>query len=141
MHRFIITAWILVLTIFPINSIGSRKADEQAQIGQIEKTFCLAAENADVRGVALDDSTAETLRLYVLDRSARIFVYPVTADTDEDPLTLEREDVLDLTKVVQEAKAETSQWLKRQLPAGKDFAWQAGYGAFSVGASLVADVK
>jgi|GEM_PF-4018466 hypothetical protein len=35
-------------------------------------------------------------------------------------------------KVVQEAKAETSKWLKRQLSAGRDFAWQAGYGAFSV---------
>ncbi len=44
-------------------------------------------------------------------------------------------------KVVQEGKTETSKWLKRQLPAGKDFAWQAGYGAFSVSASLVEDVK
>jgi hypothetical protein len=44
-------------------------------------------------------------------------------------------------KVVQEAKAETSKWLKRQLSAGRDFAWQAGYGAFSVSASLVEDVK
>ena len=44
-------------------------------------------------------------------------------------------------KVVQEAKTETSKWLKRQLPAGKDFAWQAGYGAFSVSSSWVKDVK
>ena len=44
-------------------------------------------------------------------------------------------------KVVQEAKTETSKWLKRQLPGGGDFAWQAGYGAFSVSASLVQDVK
>jgi REP element-mobilizing transposase RayT len=44
-------------------------------------------------------------------------------------------------KLVQEGKTETSKWLKRQLPAGNDFAWQAGYGAFSVSASLVEDVK
>jgi REP element-mobilizing transposase RayT len=44
-------------------------------------------------------------------------------------------------KVVQEAKTETSKWLKRQLPAGGDFAWQAGYGAFSVSASWVEEVK
>ena len=44
-------------------------------------------------------------------------------------------------KVVQDAKTETSKWLKCQLPAGKDFAWQAGYGAFSVSASLVEEVK
>jgi REP element-mobilizing transposase RayT len=43
-------------------------------------------------------------------------------------------------KVVQDAKTETSKWLKHQLPAGRDFAWQAGYGAFSVSASLVDDV-
>ena len=44
-------------------------------------------------------------------------------------------------KIVQECKTETSKWLKRQIPAGKEFAWQAGYGAFSVSASLVEDVK
>ena len=44
-------------------------------------------------------------------------------------------------KVVQEAKTETSKWLKRQPHTGKDFAWQAGYGAFSVSASLVEEVK
>jgi len=44
-------------------------------------------------------------------------------------------------KVVQEGKVETSKWLKRQITAGSDFAWQAGYGDFSVSASLVEDVK
>ena len=44
-------------------------------------------------------------------------------------------------KVMQEAKTETSKWLKRQLVDGPDFAWQAGYGAFSVSASLAEDVK
>lgn len=44
-------------------------------------------------------------------------------------------------KVVQGGKTETSKWLKRQIPAGNNFAWQAGYGAFSVSASLLVDVK
>jgi REP element-mobilizing transposase RayT len=44
-------------------------------------------------------------------------------------------------KIIQEAKTETSKWLKRQLPTGKDIAWQAGYGAFSVSASLIEEVK
>ena len=43
-------------------------------------------------------------------------------------------------KVVQEGKTETSKWLKRRCSAGDDFAWQAGYGAFSVSASLVEEV-
>ena len=44
-------------------------------------------------------------------------------------------------KVVQEGTTETSKWLKRRCSAGDDFAWQAGYGAFSASASLVEEVK
>lgn len=44
-------------------------------------------------------------------------------------------------KVIQESKVETSKWLKRQPAIPSDFAWQAGYGAFSVSASMVDDVK
>jgi len=44
-------------------------------------------------------------------------------------------------KVVQEAKTETSKWFKRRVPARGDFSWQAGYGAFSVSASLVGAVE
>jgi len=44
-------------------------------------------------------------------------------------------------KVIQEGKVETSQWLKRQASVAGDFAWQAGYGAFSVSASVLEEVK
>ena len=44
-------------------------------------------------------------------------------------------------KAVQKSKTETSKWLKRHCSAGDDFAWQAGYGAFSVSASLVEEVR
>jgi REP element-mobilizing transposase RayT len=43
-----------------------------------------------------------------------------------------------IMKVVQETKVETSKWLKRQPTVGNDFAWQLGYGAFSVSASVLA---
>ena len=42
--------------------------------------------------------------------------------------------------VVQVAKTETSKWLKLKLRS-KAFAWQAGYGSFSVSASLVGNVQ
>jgi putative transposase len=42
-----------------------------------------------------------------------------------------------IMKVVQDCKTETSKWLKRQTTVPSTFAWQAGYGAFSVSASLV----
>ena len=44
-------------------------------------------------------------------------------------------------KIVQESKVETSKWLKRQDTVADDFAWQAGYGAFSVSASVLETVK
>ena len=43
-------------------------------------------------------------------------------------------------KVVQECKVATSKWLKRQ-PRSENFAWQSGYGAFSVSASMIEQVK
>jgi REP element-mobilizing transposase RayT len=45
-----------------------------------------------------------------------------------------------IMKVLQECKTETSKWLKRQPTVPNDFAWQAGYGAFSVSESLVGKV-
>jgi REP element-mobilizing transposase RayT len=46
-----------------------------------------------------------------------------------------------IAKVVQEAKTETSKWMKKQSPATSNFTWQSGYGAFSVSESKIPDVK
>ena len=43
--------------------------------------------------------------------------------------------------VVREAKTETSKWLKRRAESLSNFAWQGGYGAFSVSESNVEDVR
>tara|TARA_R110002073_G_scaffold46789_7_gene127472 strand:+ start:34678 stop:35031 length:354 start_codon:yes stop_codon:yes gene_type:complete len=43
--------------------------------------------------------------------------------------------------VVQQAKTETSKWVKRQATALSQFSWQGGYGAFSVSESNIAEVK
>jgi len=45
-----------------------------------------------------------------------------------------------LAKTVQILKACSSKWLNDTSAAGKDFAWQEGYGAFSVSASQSGDV-
>ncbi len=44
-------------------------------------------------------------------------------------------------KVVQACKVETSKWLKRQPAGSTNFAWQSGYGAFSVSASMTEHVR
>jgi len=45
-----------------------------------------------------------------------------------------------LSDVVMELKRGTSVWMKEQGTAFADFYWQNGYGAFSIGQSMVADV-
>ena len=46
-----------------------------------------------------------------------------------------------IMKVVQEAKTETTKWLKKQSRETVDFAWQGGYGAFSVSESNIPQVQ
>jgi len=43
--------------------------------------------------------------------------------------------------VIEEAKTETTKWLKKQGPQFADFHWQSGYGIFSVSESNAGQVK
>lgn len=47
---------------------------------------------------------------------------------------------LAIMDVIKEAKTETSKWLKRRI-GNRDFAWQGGYGAFSVSESNIPQVR
>ena len=49
--------------------------------------------------------------------------------------------VVTIADVVKEVKAESSKWIKTKGPRFKNFHWQAGYGAFSIGQSGVRDLK
>ena len=44
-------------------------------------------------------------------------------------------------EMVKEVKRGSSLWIKEKGPEQKDFAWQGGYGAFSIGFSPIAAVK
>ena len=46
-----------------------------------------------------------------------------------------------LAQVLEDVKKSSSKWIKTQGPKFRQFAWQAGYGAFSIGQSNVAAVK
>lgn len=46
-----------------------------------------------------------------------------------------------IMKVIQEAKTETSKWVKKQSHETSNFTWQGGYGAFSVSESNIPQVK
>ena len=47
----------------------------------------------------------------------------------------------DISTVVKEVKRGSSLWLKTKGPELQDFAWQNGYGVFSIGFSQVEDVR
>ena len=46
-----------------------------------------------------------------------------------------------VSKLVQEVKQDSSAWIKSKGDAYRDFAWQNGYGAFSIGQSQLDDLK
>jgi putative transposase len=46
-----------------------------------------------------------------------------------------------IAEVVKETKRGSSLWIKERDAAMQDFAWQSGYGAFSIGFSQVATVR
>lgn len=48
---------------------------------------------------------------------------------------------LSVAKAVQLLKANSSKWLRETFPEMKDFAWQEGYGAFSISLSNVEPVR
>lgn len=45
------------------------------------------------------------------------------------------------SKIAQLLKGGSSLWIHTEFPQLRDFAWQAGYGAFTVNKSIVADVE
>jgi REP-associated tyrosine transposase len=46
-----------------------------------------------------------------------------------------------IMKLIEEAKTETTKWIKKQSTETRNFAWQSGYGAFSVSQSKIPHVK
>ena len=48
---------------------------------------------------------------------------------------------MDLSKAIQLIKGGSSKWVHETFPAHRRFAWQQGYGAFSVGISQVEDTR
>ena len=46
-----------------------------------------------------------------------------------------------VVETVRDLKANSSRWIRSEFPSSGSFSWQAGYGAFTVGRSGVANVR
>jgi REP element-mobilizing transposase RayT len=60
--------------------------------------------------------------------------------TDHVHMLFELHRTAALSNVVMHVKKGTSRWLKEQSPDYRDFDWQEGYGAFSIGRSQCDEV-
>jgi len=85
----------------------------------------------------LDDGTRPKLHAYLatVARNAGCECYRAGGVADHVHLAIRLSRTLTIASLVENLKTSSSKWLKTESPALKAFAWQRGYGCFSVGPS------
>jgi len=68
-------------------------------------------------------------------------VYEIGGMSDHVHILLTLPRTITLSKLVEQLKTSTSKWLKSKSETLKQFAWQSGYGAFSVSESQAIRVR
>jgi len=88
------------------------------------------------------DSVRPQLHAYIATTLSNLKCPAVLINSVEDHIHLlfRLSKTLPLSKVVEDVKKSSSHWLKTQDPTLKKFAWQRGYGAFSVSESIAPEV-
>jgi len=83
----------------------------------------------------IDDAVRPALHAYLATvvRNAGCECYRVGGVADHVHLAIRLNRIVPVAKLVAELKASSSKWIKSQSPQLSKFAWQEGYGAFSVG--------
>lgn len=84
-----------------------------------------------------DGSLLPSLHAYLatVARNAGCECYRIGGMADHVHLAIRLSRTMAASDLVEELKTSSSKWLKSQAPALAKFAWQRGYGAFSVGPS------
>ena len=72
-------------------------------------------------------------------REKRMSALAVGGAADHVHVLLSIPSTMPISKAVQLIKGGSSKWLHDSFPVMREFAWQEGYGAFSIGISGVAD--
>jgi REP element-mobilizing transposase RayT len=91
----------------------------------------------------LSDRLRESLHAYMATLLQNLGCPPVLINSTEDHVHIlfEIARSVAVSQTVEDVKKISSKWMKSQGPEFADFAWQAGYGAFSVSESNVATVR
>ena len=98
----ILRIFISILFIAAVGFALSSTPKKTPLIGESENVYTLADENQDIRGLAFDDVSGDTPRLFVLDRCGKIFVYRLHQDSKTGKDELEYLNIYDLPKDVDE---------------------------------------
>jgi REP element-mobilizing transposase RayT len=87
------------------------------------------------RAPVLDASVQPGLYAYLatVARNAKCECYRVGGVADHVHLAVRLSRTMTAAELVENLKSSSSKWLKTQSPGMSKFAWQRGYGAFSVG--------
>jgi REP element-mobilizing transposase RayT len=91
------------------------------------------------RRPSIDESVRSGLHAYLagICRTSGCECYRVGGVSDHVHLAVRLSRTLTAAKLVEELKTSSTQWLKSHSPLQAGFAWQRGYGIFSVGPSDV----
>jgi putative transposase len=83
----------------------------------------------------LDSATRPHLHAYLatVARNSKCETYRVGGTGDHVHLAVRLARTISIAELVEELKTSSSKWLKTPRPELRRFAWQRGYGAFSVG--------
>jgi REP element-mobilizing transposase RayT len=90
-----------------------------------------------------DKALREELHRYLGGILAHLDCQPMIAGGVEDHVHLlfAQSRTATIADVVKEVKRASSLWMKTRTPRVPDFAWQSGYGVFSIGQSQVDEVR
>jgi REP element-mobilizing transposase RayT len=94
------------------------------------------------REAVLSESVRESLHAYMAKVLMNLECHPIIINSMEDHVHIlfDLARTFAVSQVVEDVKKSSSKWIKTQGPGFATFAWQAGYGAFAVSESNVADV-
>lgn len=95
------------------------------------------------RNPLLDDELKPRLLPYLCGIMRELGATPLSIDGPSDHLhlLLAQPPTLPLADLIRTIKTNSSRWIHENWPQRGDFAWQTGYGAFSVSLSAAEDVK
>ncbi len=94
------------------------------------------------RAPVLDATVRPALHAYLatVARNVECECFRVGGVADHVHLAVRLSRTITMAQLIEELKTSSSKWLKTQSPALASFAWQRGYGAFSVGPSDLNDL-